>query len=190
MRGFCLFLVTILISVQCKSSFCINVHKSMFIDAFKYFCYWRGMKGPHGHDLFMSCISELVLETREVSTVFQKINFFFFGSKHKCQSSFLGCWCMCCSAMYCPVILGSIGHFRVPKTLTFKLRPSAQPFLCKWVLSAWEWKIIPISKAEHLTSFWYSVTGNQKWLIRLFLPLVYTHYCHYSCSREKLINTL
>ena len=117
------------------------------------------MKGPHGHDLFMSCISELVLETREVSTVFQKINFFFFGSKHKCQSSFLGCWCMCCSAMYCPFILGSIGHFRVPKTLTFKLRPSAQPFLCKWVLSAWEWKIIPISKAEHLTSFWYSGTG-------------------------------
>ena len=39
--------------------------------------YLRGMKGPHGHDLFMSCISELVLETREVSTVFQKINFFF-----------------------------------------------------------------------------------------------------------------
>ena len=44
----------------------------MFTDAFKYFCYLRGMKGPHGHDLFMSCISELVLETREVSTVFKK----------------------------------------------------------------------------------------------------------------------
>ena len=24
-----------------------------------------------------------------------------------------------------------IGHFRVPKTLTFKMRPSAQPFLWK-----------------------------------------------------------
>lgn len=30
----------------------------------------RGMKGPHGDDLFMSCISELVLETREVSGYF------------------------------------------------------------------------------------------------------------------------
>ena len=49
----------------------------------------------------------------------------------------------------------SHGHFRVPKTLTFKMRPSAQLFLWKWVLFAWEWKIISISKAEHLTSFWY-----------------------------------
>lgn len=28
---------------------------------------FRGMNGPQGEDLFMSCISELVLETREVS---------------------------------------------------------------------------------------------------------------------------
>ena len=35
------------------------------------------------------------------------------------------------------------------------MRPSAQPFLWKWVLFAWEWKIISISKVEHLTSFWY-----------------------------------
>ena len=48
-----------------------------------------------------------------------------------------------------------ISHFRVPKTLTFKLRSSAKPFLWKWVLFAWEWKIIFTSKAEHLTSFWY-----------------------------------
>ena len=27
----------------------------------------------------------------------------------------------------------SIGHFRVPKTLTFKMRRGAQPFLWKWV---------------------------------------------------------
>ena len=32
----------------------------------------------------------------------------------------------------------SIGHFRVPKTLTFKIRLGAQPFLWKWVLFAWE----------------------------------------------------
>ena len=43
-------------------------------------------------------------------------------------------------------------HFRVQKTGTFKW---GQPFLWKWVLFAWEWKIIYLSKAEHLTSFWY-----------------------------------
>ena len=53
-----------------------------------------------------------------------------------------------------------IGHFRVPKTLTFKMRPSVQPFLWKWVWFAWEWKIISISKAEHLTSFWYRGPGE------------------------------
>ena len=41
-----------------------------------------------------------------------------------------------------------IGHFQVPKTFTFKMRPN-------WVLLAWEWKIIFIQKAEHLTTFWY-----------------------------------
>ena len=46
-----------------------------------------------------------------------------------------------------------IGHFRVPKTLTFKMRLGAQPFLWKWVLLAWEWKIISRSKDEHLPSF-------------------------------------
>ena len=61
-----------------------------------------------------------------------------------------------------------IGHFRVPKALTFKLRPSAQPFLRKWVLFAWEWKVISISnkshngisKAEYLTSFWNRGPGE------------------------------
>ena len=48
----------------------------------------------------------------------------------------------------------SIGHFRVPKTLTFKLRLGAQPLLWKWVLFAREWNMISISKAEHLLSFW------------------------------------
>ena len=53
-----------------------------------------------------------------------------------------------------------IGHFRVPKTLTFKMRPGAQPFLWKWVLFAWEWKMISISKAEHLPSFWNRGPGG------------------------------
>ena len=47
-----------------------------------------------------------------------------------------------------------IGYFWVPKTLTFKMRLGAQPFLWKWVLFAPEWKMISISKAEHLPSFW------------------------------------
>ena len=48
-----------------------------------------------------------------------------------------------------------IGHFRLPKTLTFKMRLSAQTFLWKWVLFAWEWNIISTSNAEHLILFWY-----------------------------------
>ena len=40
------------------------------------------------------------------------------------------------------------------------MRPSAQPFLWKWVLFAWEWKIISISKAEDVTSFWYRGLGE------------------------------
>ena len=51
-----------------------------------------------------------------------------------------------------------IGHFRVPKTLTFKRWPNAQPFLWKWVLLAW--KIVSISKAKRLTSFWYRGPGE------------------------------
>ena len=54
----------------------------------------------------------------------------------------------------------AIGLFRVPKALTFKMRPGAQPFLWKWVLLAWEWKMISISKAEHLSSFWNRGPGE------------------------------
>ena len=47
------------------------------------------------------------------------------------------------------------GRLWVPETLTFNARPSTIPFLWKWVLFAWEWIVISISKDEHLTSFWY-----------------------------------
>ena len=40
------------------------------------------------------------------------------------------------------------------------MRPSAQPFLWKWVVIEWEWKIISISKAVHWTSFWYRGPGE------------------------------
>ena len=38
------------------------------------------------------------------------------------------------------------------------MRPSAQPLLWKWILLAWEWKNISISKAERL--FWYRGPGE------------------------------
>ena len=57
-------------------------------------------------------------------------------------------------------VVTRIGHFRVPKILAFKMRPSSQPFLWKWVLFAREWKITSISKVEHLTSFWYRGPGE------------------------------
>ena len=34
------------------------------------------------------------------------------------------------------------------------------PFLWKWVLFAWEWKIVFMSKAEQLSSFWYRGPGK------------------------------
>ena len=40
------------------------------------------------------------------------------------------------------------------------MRPSAQPFLWKWVLFAWQWKMISISKAENLPSFWNRGAGE------------------------------
>ena len=57
-------------------------------------------------------------------------------------------------------LLFVIDHFRVPKALTFKMRLGAQLFLWKWVLFAWEWKMISISKAEHLPSFWNRGPGQ------------------------------
>ena len=55
---------------------------------------------------------------------------------------------------------GSIGHFLVPKTLTFKMRLGAQPFSWKWVLFESEWKMISISKVEHLPPFWNRGRGE------------------------------
>ena len=40
------------------------------------------------------------------------------------------------------------------------MRLSAEPFLWNWVLFAWEWKIISISKAENLTLFWPIMTSS------------------------------
>ena len=53
-----------------------------------------------------------------------------------------------------------IGHFWVPKNLTFKMRLGAQHFLWKRVLFVWEWKMISVSKAEHQPSFWNRRPGE------------------------------
>ena len=44
----------------------------------------------------------------------------------------------------------------------FQLRPSTQHLLWKWVLFAWKWKLMSISKAKHLTSFRYRGPGNSE----------------------------
>ena len=96
---------------------------------------------------------------------------------------------------YCYVLI-IIGDFRVSKTLTFKMWPSAQPLWLKWVLFAWEWKIISISKAEHLTSFWNRGPGEtRKWpvaLARWFLNLFHQNKKYplklllpFSCRHKK-----
>ena len=79
-------------------------------------------------------------------------------SKQVLKKQFLLSWGF---TVYVAVLLSlTIGHFRVPKTLTFKMRRSAQPFLWKWVLFSREWKIIFISKAEQLISFCYRGPGE------------------------------
>ena len=40
------------------------------------------------------------------------------------------------------------------------MRLGAQPFLWKWLLFALEWKMISVSKAEHLPSFWNRGQGE------------------------------
>ena len=48
----------------------------------------------------------------------------------------------------------SIGHFRVPKNLTFKARLSAKPLIWKWFLIMMQIKLIFTTKVSHLASFW------------------------------------
>ena len=56
-----------------------------------------------------------------------------------------------------PRVLGvqiSIGHFRVPKNLTFKARLSAKPLIWKWFLIMMQIKLFFTTKVSHLASFW------------------------------------
>ena len=48
------------------------------------------------------------------------------------------------------------------KTLTFKMRPSVQPFLWKWVLFKGEWKSFPCQRLSTYTRFDTEVRGNSE----------------------------
>ena len=68
-----------------------------------------------------------------------------------------------------------IGHFRVPKILTFKMRPSEQPFLWKWVLFAWKWKIL-WKNHFYIRGWAFNLVlirrpaGTRKWLFHFLIP--------------------
>ena len=66
----------------------------------------------------------------------------------------------------------SVGHFRVPKTLTFKKRPSTEPFLWKWnffaraknhsYIKGWTLNVVLIQgQGELETGLW--VSQDKRW---------------------------
>ena len=67
------------------------------------------------------------------------------------------------------------------------MRLRAQPFLWKWVLFAWEWKMISISKAVHLPSFWNRGPGelvNGLLTLRLLLPFLDSYWHHKASGNQ------
>ena len=68
----------------------------------------------------------------------------------------------------------SIGRFRVPKILTFKMKLGAQPFLWKWVLFTREWKMIPYQRLSTYPRFETEAQGNSEmaycWVVTCFHP--------------------
>ena len=63
------------------------------------------------------------------------------------------------------IALAWIGHFRVPKTLTFKMRLGAQPFLWKWVLFARMKNDFRIKGRAPTLVLKQRPGGTRKWLI-------------------------
>ena len=60
----------------------------------------------------------------------------------------------------CLLVAELLGHFRAaPESFPFKTRLGTKPFLGKWVLFAWEERIIFSSMASHLASFKTEVWG-------------------------------
>ena len=75
----------------------------------------------------------------------------------------------------------SIGHFRVPKTLSLKTRLSANPFLWKWVLFPWKLKLIFTSMVLYLASLWNRGPGE----LGNGQSLSLTRSCDLSCAAFK-----
>ena len=75
------------------------------------------------------------------------------------------------------VTLAWIGHFRVPKTLTFKMRLGAQPFLWKWVLFAMSTypRFETEARGNSDVAYWQGSTYNTRF-IKALLELFKT--CH------------
>ena len=75
----------------------------------------------------------------------------------------------------------SIGHFRVPKTLSLKTRLSANPFLWKWVLFPWKLKLVFTSMVFYLATIWNRGTGE----LGNGLSLSLTRSCDLSCAASR-----
>ena len=91
-----------------------------------------------------------------------------------------------------------VGHFEVPKTLTFKMKPSVKPFLWEWVLFAWEQKIIFITIASHLALLWNNGLGQLRnclfsVVVRVLGLVMYMDvagFCLVLCSHLRQIDSL
>ena len=79
-----------------------------------------------------------------------------------------------------------IGYFRVSKILTFEMRPSAQPFLWKWVLfvsrmnnhfhiKGWALNLVLIQRTE----------GTRKWPINSCLTSIFSLWVNLVCYETK-----
>jgi len=67
------------------------------------------------------------------------------------------------------------------------MRLGAQPFLWKWVLFAWEWKMISISKAVYLPSFWNRRPGelvNGLLTLRFLLSFLDSYWHHKTSGNQ------
>ena len=106
-----------------------------------------------------------------------------------------------------------IHHCRVPKTLTFIIRPIAKPFIWKWVLFKWKNKIIFFwyQKISRWNSFWkrgYPWTHNEllvsgknlffrffflSQMKKLFTTVIWlkkTFLCKHQSSKELIFGTI
>ena len=109
-----------------------------------------------------------------------------------------------------------IGHFRVPKTLTFKMRPNAQPFLWKWVLfekndfhingwaptlvlkkrpggtRKWPIRTILFFKSQREWQFFKNEKANTKWIAVVVVKFHFKVWkvCHTAISHSLRASSL